>query len=413
VWILPKNIGPLLQLSSAQVTQVSISDSSEQSRLCASSLLVRSKVSRLQTWSQKWKRDSLTSHLSGRILKPSLDRHFTAKWTSLWGASHVKDFQRPASDSETQILGISGLSSSSRSDSCSLNSASSRMSMVYSAPNSQAMDGTTHQEHPFCSMSAENWKGWVTAQRLGYSQRLKSARLTRESGCSSSQPGMAWPTCSTRDYKGESGSGRQERKGHPTDTLPNAMVVYGPQDPASSSSHGSRRESYSRTTLEGAGAEPQTGTESWPTPNVPGEHSIGAVSEWGGQKNPMRKDPKNHTAKLNPRWVETLMGLPIGWTMPSCTSPVTIESTSCVSLETELSLKLRESLSSRSQQGLESAWATPAALNIDESYYQRSGDKIYPGLAMQARDADWPTIRASDAEHGGPNQRTSGAARAI
>jgi hypothetical protein len=30
------------------------------------------------------------------------------------------------------------------------------------------------------------------------------------------------------------------------------------------------------------------------------------------------------TGKLNPRWVETLMGLPIGWTMPSCTSPQTI-----------------------------------------------------------------------------------------
>jgi predicted transcriptional regulator len=29
--------------------------------------------------------------------------------------------------------------------------------------------------------------------------------------------------------------------------------------------------------------------------------------------------------KLNPRWVETLMGLPVGWTMPSCVSPVTIE----------------------------------------------------------------------------------------
>lgn len=29
--------------------------------------------------------------------------------------------------------------------------------------------------------------------------------------------------------------------------------------------------------------------------------------------------------KLNPRWVETLMGLPVGWTMPSCASPVTIE----------------------------------------------------------------------------------------
>jgi hypothetical protein len=42
-------------------------------------------------------------------------------------------------------------------------------------------------------------------------------------------------------------------------------------------------------------------------------------------------------AKLNPRWVETLMGLPIGWTMPSCVSPVTIAPTNCDCLETELS----------------------------------------------------------------------------
>lgn len=32
--------------------------------------------------------------------------------------------------------------------------------------------------------------------------------------------------------------------------------------------------------------------------------------------------------KLNPRWVETLMGLPIGWTMPSCSRPLTIAPTS-------------------------------------------------------------------------------------
>jgi hypothetical protein len=43
------------------------------------------------------------------------------------------------------------------------------------------------------------------------------------------------------------------------------------------------------------------------------------------------------TGKLNPRWVETLMGLPIGWTMPSCTSPQTIEPMSCDSLAMELS----------------------------------------------------------------------------
>jgi hypothetical protein len=39
--------------------------------------------------------------------------------------------------------------------------------------------------------------------------------------------------------------------------------------------------------------------------------------------------------KLNPRWVETLMGLPVGWTMPSCKSPVTIERMSSDSSETE------------------------------------------------------------------------------
>jgi len=43
------------------------------------------------------------------------------------------------------------------------------------------------------------------------------------------------------------------------------------------------------------------------------------------------------SGKLNSRWVETLMGLPIGWTMPSCTSPATIVPTNCDCLETESS----------------------------------------------------------------------------
>jgi hypothetical protein len=36
-----------------------------------------------------------------------------------------------------------------------------------------------------------------------------------------------------------------------------------------------------------------------------------------------------NNGKLNPRWVETLMGLPVGWVMPSCISPVTTAQTSC------------------------------------------------------------------------------------
>ena len=42
------------------------------------------------------------------------------------------------------------------------------------------------------------------------------------------------------------------------------------------------------------------------------------------------------TGKLNPRWVETLMGLPVGWTMPSCACAVTIAPTNCGSWGMEL-----------------------------------------------------------------------------
>jgi hypothetical protein len=49
--------------------------------------------------------------------------------------------------------------------------------------------------------------------------------------------------------------------------------------------------------------------------------------------------------RLNPRWVEVLQGLPIGWTMPSCTSPQTIAPMSCDSSAMELSQPQQSGLS--------------------------------------------------------------------
>jgi hypothetical protein len=121
----------------------------------------------------------------------------------------------------------------------------------------------------------------VTKRRGEYSARVKSALLTSGSGYS------YWPTAVANDFKGPSGKGRQLRKGNPTDTLSNAMQVFGPANPKDHNSAGNPR-------------------------------------EWCG--------------KLNPRWVETLMGLPIGWVMPSCMAPVTIEQTNFDSSETESSL---------------------------------------------------------------------------
>ena len=72
--------------------------------------------------------------------------------------------------------------------------------------------------------------------------------------------------------------------------------------------------------------------KSWPTPASAGVTG-GPTGLAGGAGNreklaKMLPDAEARAmgcGKLNPRWVETLMGLPVGWTMPSCASPVTIE----------------------------------------------------------------------------------------
>lgn len=90
---------------------------------------------------------------------------------------------------------------------------------------------------------------------------------------------------------------------------------------------------------------------SWPTPSADGDSRPGANADpvkWQQIADAKKAQGINKqlflttkvamesSGKLNPRWVETLMGLPVGWTMPSCKSPVTIEPTSCGYSETVL-----------------------------------------------------------------------------
>jgi hypothetical protein len=59
------------------------------------------------------------------------------------------------------------------------------------------------------------------------------------------------------------------------------------------------------------------------------DHKSGRGNEEREYKELTPMVERTQTGKLNPRWVETLMGLPVGWVMPSCASPVTIEPTNC------------------------------------------------------------------------------------
>jgi hypothetical protein len=82
----------------------------------------------------------------------------------------------------------------------------------------------------------------------------------------------------------------------------------------------------------------------WGTPTAR-DHKSGRGNEDRQYKELTPMVERQQSGKLNPRWVETLMGLPIGWTMPSCTSPLTIAPMSCDSLAMELSRQPQSELS--------------------------------------------------------------------
>jgi hypothetical protein len=86
--------------------------------------------------------------------------------------------------------------------------------------------------------------------------------------------------------------------------------------------------------------------------------------------------------KLNPRWVEVLMGLPIGWVMPSCVNPIT-------------------------PQGEESpshgggSWMTPEAQN-STGYQVSNGKKILRlGSQVMQNSASPVTIEPTNCDYSG------------
>jgi hypothetical protein len=84
-------------------------------------------------------------------------------------------------------------------------------------------------------------------------------------------------------------------------------------------------------------------TAAWATPQLQDGHNINQDSTTH-KTIPAQLTKMNMAGKLNPRWVETLMGLPVGWVMPSCKSPVTIEPTNCASSATESCLPQQSEL---------------------------------------------------------------------
>ena len=386
-WILPKQ---LHTLASALDTEALSLDLNEQSQVCAQSLFVRSKPSQLRIWSAKWKRDSWTRHLSGRILRPSHGQRFATEWTSSLGATHASPSVQPANAEARTTQGTCGPTSQTAFDFSGLGAASLRTSKDISAWG--------------CPTSLKTWQEWVIERRGAYSARLNAARHTSGNGCSSWPSPVASEVRQGFQDRSRGMKGSQESlttvviKGWPTpnaaDSLqggttqgnrkdPNlSIAVHGPHVPASSSMDGSRPESWQTATVSTGAHKQKDGSmidkldqqvKSWATPrdgkttdenpetwalrqakgDVATMPLTAQVKSWATARLGMARG-NNFTydrgkgnieeqagasvqggGKLNPRWVETLMGLPIGWTMPSCIRPVTIERMNSDCSETE------------------------------------------------------------------------------
>ena len=159
---------------------------------------------------------------------------------------------------------------------------------------------------------AAMWQTPETQNQTGYQNQRDGSKIERLG-----TQVLAWPTPVSRDHKGV---GMQGQLG---------TVVCGQPDPENHNTHGKSQEPWptpktptggpekreSKKARGSGGIDLQTkAAEAWPTPNCPSEKSIGSMAEWGGKRGNKYRKNGGHTLKLNPNWVEQLMGIPVGWT---------------------------------------------------------------------------------------------------
>jgi len=168
MWIIPKTLSAFVP-----DTEGLNLDLEERAWMLESSAMWRSKPSSKQTWLRRLKKDEWMTHLSTRILKPSLHESFEEKFADSLEDIHVSHFQAQESEKERKTQGTYGHTSDSTSGQLDLFGAFSRMS--------EATPRWGYGE------SCPIWKQMVTERSGDCSARRKQARLTNASECSSWQ----------------------------------------------------------------------------------------------------------------------------------------------------------------------------------------------------------------------------------
>ena len=368
MWILPSQ----LLNSAPDMAVLDLDSKTSLASECEPSHIVSLRGSLKPISSVKWKKDSWMSHLYGTILKPSHTNRFTDWWTSSLRDTLANHFPAQESEQEKKTLATSGLGSQMEFDFLNQQCASLKTSK-----------DTFRWDSP---QSSVIWKNWVTKVRSEYSVRVKSAHLTNANECSSwptsnarywkdsgptqgnrKNPNLGtavvkdaanWPTASmsmTAGYSERDNCNSSKKAGHVGNELLRQVIKHGLPAPANPSTDGSRQglllkeclqpivmtwatptaqmapEAFDATTFNGKfylkkdGRKHQTDLQiqvkAWGTPTTR-DHKSGRGNEEREYKELTPMVERTQNGKLSPRWVETLMGLPMGWTSPSCPASV-------------------------------------------------------------------------------------------
>ena len=321
MWIIPKTLSAFVPDTEGLNLALD-----ERAWILEQSAMWRSKPSLKQTWLRRLKKGGWINRLSIEILKPSLHQSFEEKFVDSLEGIHANRSVAQGSDKEKKTQDTYGHTSSSTSGQLDLFGAFGKMS----------------QDTPRWGYgeSCPIWKKKVIDARGAYSQRKKLAHLINakessswatpiendsrgsdysgrrdevkalylggqvkklqesEKDTSSSKKEENWPTARARDWKDTPGCAPSKIGDV---SLP--RKVYGLQDQENPSTNGKNQ-------------------ESWPTPRANKVHPQITVENRehlaNRKKSNLEEDIAGHcgkaTGKLNPNWVEQLMGITVGWT---------------------------------------------------------------------------------------------------
>lgn len=330
MWIIPKTLSAFVQ-----DTEGLNLDLDERAWMCAQSLMSRSKPSAAPTWLRRLKKDAWMTRLSTRILKPSLQESFEEKFVASLEDIPVSRFQAQESEKERKTQDTCGHTSESMSGQLDLFGAFSRMSEV-----------TPRWGY---GESCPIWKKMVTERSGDCSRRRKQARLTNASDASSWRNFPTPEAHTVEKYSlQKDGQKKTQRSRNLTAMAINGELAEGMRKDETAIGTASHAKCQSS---EDAGAitercnaqsavngltlsttnypkmDANIAEQNWPTPRAgnPGSRKPGTGGKILAEEAKIHAGPpaqeksstsgKNHgSPKLNPNWVEQLMGLPIGWT---------------------------------------------------------------------------------------------------